>query len=170
MTQRIVDIAQAVCPFIALDDNSYFDEAGFVNEMGVELHRRLLEYTGTAEGIDPALDEHPQPRRLARYLLENIEYDVLEAPLASGLLDEFSPDAAKPKTGLIAGLPRHYALAGMAVLLLVLICVVIFFTMGQPSSESEAQMLPKHDHSLGRHGGGRGKGAGWRNGSGPAKL
>lgn len=167
VTSRIVDIAQAVCPFIALDDNSYFDEAGFVKDMAAELQRRLTIYIAEAEGVEPSLEDHPQPRRMARYLLENVEYDVLEVPLASPLLAEFSPDdVKKPDAPLIAGIPRQYILAAVAALVLVLIFLAFFFSTGAPAEESLA--APKHDHTMGRHGG-RGKGGGWRNGSGAGK-
>lgn len=168
VTSRIIDIAQAVCPFVSLDDNSYFDEAGFVKEMSSELHRRLLVYVNHAEGVNPSLEDYPQPRRMARYLLENVEIEVLETPLAPCLLEEFTPDARKAEAGIIAWTRKHSVLAAITVLVVIFLCVLIVFALRGAASEGQAQ-LTKHEHVGTRHGG-RGKGVGWRNGSGSAKI
>ena len=60
---------------MALDANSYFDEAGFDDEMSAQLQAKLTEYIQSADEVVPSPEEHPQPRRMARYLLENVDYD-----------------------------------------------------------------------------------------------
>ena len=87
VTSRIIELAQSLFPYIALDDNSYFDEAGFDDAMSAQLQAKLTEWLGSAEGVTPSPEEHPQPRRMARYLLENVDYDeVLAPPLSPALL------------------------------------------------------------------------------------
>ena len=38
--QRIIDMAQAICPFVALEAETYFDEAGLDEGMIAELFRK----------------------------------------------------------------------------------------------------------------------------------
>ena len=71
----IISIASALYPYVALDANAYFDDAGFDDEMSAQLQAKLTEYIQSADGVVPSPEEHPQPRRLARYLLENVDYE-----------------------------------------------------------------------------------------------
>ena len=87
VTARVIEIASAISETAAsLDGSGYFEDSGFDDEeRGAALSARLLEYSN-AEELDPNIDDHPQPRRMARYLLENVEFEVLQAPLPSALL------------------------------------------------------------------------------------
>ena len=88
VTARVIEIASAISETAAsLDGSGYFEDSGFDDEeRGAALSARLLEYCGSVEELDPNIDDHPQPRRMARYLLENVEFEVLQAPLPSALL------------------------------------------------------------------------------------
>ena len=79
----IISIASALYPYVALDANAYFDDAGFDDEMSAQLQAKLTEYIQSADGVVPSPEEHPQPRRLARYLLENVDYEEVRLLLLS---------------------------------------------------------------------------------------
>ena len=102
VTGRIVELAQSLYPYVALEDNSYFDEAGFDDEMSAQLQAKLVEYIGNAEDVTPSLEEHPQPRRLARYLLENVDYEevrlLLSPPPRSPPPPSSPPPLSPPST------------------------------------------------------------------------
>ena len=172
VTSRIIDLAQALYPYVALDDNSYFDEAGFDAEMLSALTARIMEYIGSADGVEVSLEDHPQPRRLARYLLENVEYDVLEPPLAAHLLKE-EPSVPKPHTGGSMSINRCFGLQPMHIIAIIvfLALLIAFVFVGLPLLNSETNAKGHHDGAMlethsGRHHGGRGKGGGnFRNGS-----
>ena len=78
----IISIASALYPYVALDANAYFDDAGFDDEMSAQLQAKLTEYIQSADGVVPSPEEHPQPRRLARYLLENVDYEEVRLLLS----------------------------------------------------------------------------------------
>jgi len=161
---RIVEIAQAICPFVALEAETYFDEAGFDDDMCKELFKRVVIYIENPEGVEPSLEDHPSARRLARYLLENVDYDVLEAPLSSKLLAEMEePKKAGGGGALLFGLPRPVVLGGLIVLLLALCALAYFAIQGGASSPSPALEGAGGKHSTHGHGG-KGFG-GKRNGS-----
>ena len=117
VTARVIEIASAISETAAsLDGSGYFEDSGFDDEeRGAALSARLLEYCGSVEELDPNIDDHPQPRRMARYLLENVEFEVLQAPLPSAL-------SAKPKevagegAGLSKGVKFGATLAFVAML------------------------------------------------------
>lgn len=168
VTGRIIEIAQAVCPYIALEQDSYFDEMGFEGPLARELTTRLNTYVGNAEDVQISLDECPQPRRMARHMLENVEYDVLEKPLNAALLREADDfDAPKEVGSGLAG-KRNIILAVVAILVLVL-CIVAFIVLGGGGSNASSESGESAGHGgQGRaHGGGGhgGRGKAWRNGS-----
>merc|ERR1712137_399030 len=105
-----------------------------MGEMGAELTSRIHKYCDYADGVIASLEEHPQPRRLARYLLENVDYEILEQPLSSGLLAGPSEPVAKDSPGLIAGFPRHYVFAAALVIVLIVLLLVFFFMQAGPDS------------------------------------
>lgn len=75
VTTRVVELAQALYPYVALDDNSSFEHAGFDEDMAAELTARLVSYCQDTEGIMISpLEEQPTPRRMARYLLEEVPF------------------------------------------------------------------------------------------------
>ena len=79
VTARVIEIASAISERAAsLDGSGYFEDSGFDDEeRGEALSARLLEYCGSDEELDTNIDDHPQPRRMARYLLEHVEFEVL---------------------------------------------------------------------------------------------
>lgn len=156
VTGRIVELAQSLYPYVALEDNSYFDEAGFDDEMSAQLQAKLVEYIGNAEDVTPSLEEHPQPRRLARYLLENVDYDTLATPLSPSLLSGAKVNVVSVKPagdGALFGLPRNVVLGAAAVVLLLLICVAVFYFFGMASGGVSAAAATD---AAAHHGGGRG--------------
>jgi len=170
VTERIISLASSLYPYVAMDANSYFDEAGFDDEMNAQLQAKLTEYIQNAEEVVPSLEEHPQPRRMARYLLENVDYDeVLSKPLEGALLSgaKVNVVAVKPAGGggggggTILGMPRNVVLGAALVLLLLLICVAVFYLLGMASGGSAAAATA----GAGRHGG-VGAGAGGGGGGG----
>eukprot|EP00316_Scyphosphaera_apsteinii_P017128 CAMPEP_0119308862 /NCGR_PEP_ID=MMETSP1333-20130426/12813_1 /TAXON_ID=418940 /ORGANISM="Scyphosphaera apsteinii, Strain RCC1455" /LENGTH=185 /DNA_ID=CAMNT_0007312731 /DNA_START=23 /DNA_END=580 /DNA_ORIENTATION=+ len=169
VTSRIIDLAQALYPYVALDENANFDDAGFDDEMSAELTTRLIAYCGHKDGICPApLEDQPTPRRMARYFLEEVDWEVLEQPLDRRLL---SPPAPKTKSSsvLLLGFPRNFVLAiGVVVLIVLLVILFLVFSSSAPSATPQVQNVPPGTHhgGQGRHGGGRGKGLGFRNDSG----
>jgi hypothetical protein len=73
VTSRILELAQSLYPYVALDENAQFEEAGFDDEMAAELASRLHAYCDNMEGLNPSpLEDQPTPRRMARYLLEEV--------------------------------------------------------------------------------------------------
>eukprot|EP00322_Chrysochromulina_rotalis_P025011 CAMPEP_0115859402 /NCGR_PEP_ID=MMETSP0287-20121206/16597_1 /TAXON_ID=412157 /ORGANISM="Chrysochromulina rotalis, Strain UIO044" /LENGTH=169 /DNA_ID=CAMNT_0003313701 /DNA_START=53 /DNA_END=559 /DNA_ORIENTATION=- len=153
---RIIEIAQSLTEEACmLEANGYFDEVGFdIEARGASLAAKIKEYCQNAEDLDPNIEDHPQPRRMARYLLENVEYDILEKPLSAELI------ASKPQVvstvgggdgATVFGLPRNIAL-GIAALLVLLFVVALYFALTPPSAGVDA--MPTHAH----HGGGGGGG------------
>ena len=49
----IISLASSLYPYVALDANSYFDEAGFDDEMSAQLQAKLTEYIQSAEEVLP---------------------------------------------------------------------------------------------------------------------
>ena len=104
--------------------------------MASQLTAKLKEYIQNAEDVEPSpLEDHPQPRRMARYLLEGVDYAVLEVPLSSKLLsgEKVTVVAIKPAGGggeLILGMPRAYVMAAAAVVAILIVCVVVFLMLG----------------------------------------
>ena len=110
----IISIASALYPYVALDANAYFDDAGFDDEMSAQLQAKLTEYIQSADGVVPSPEEHPQPRRLARYLLENVDYEEVRLLLSptprSPPPPSSPPPLPRPSTPPLAGqhrLRRH---------------------------------------------------------------
>ena len=85
---QIIAIAQSITGEAdMLEANSYFDECGFDSEArALALAAKLKTYCKNADDLDPNIEDQPQPRRMARYLLENVEYEILDAPLSTELL------------------------------------------------------------------------------------
>jgi len=170
VTTRIIEIAQAVCPYIALENDSYFDEMGFEGGLATELTTRLIVYAGNAEDVPISLDENPQPRRMARYLLENVDIEILEKPLTAALLKEVDDldGSVKPDGSGGNGRSRNLMLAIIAVVVLVL-CIAAFIMLGGGGSQPEPLLTTHGGHRgggapPGGPGGGKGKGR-WRNSS-----
>ena len=161
---RIIALADScVDPGLPLDSDSYFDEHGFDLESAAgQLAAKLKAYCKDAEGLEPSLEDHPQVRRMARYLLENVDYEVLEAPLSNDLLSSKKP-AAKSAAGgggaLLFGFPRP-AVIGAALLLLVIICALVFFLSGASTPSLESKHGAPHVHAAGGRGGRAGRRAG----------
>ena len=65
VTGRVIELAQALYPYVALDDGAYFDTAGFDEHMAAELAARVEGYCRNADGVAISpLEEQPTPRRL----------------------------------------------------------------------------------------------------------
>jgi len=174
---RVIDLAQSLTDDAAmLDANAYFDECGFdLEARGSQLSAKIKEYCAGAEGIDdldPSIEDHPQPRRMARYLLENVEYEILEKSLSSALIQSkpsVPNTAIKTVSGdgaLLFGYPRKLVIALAAVLLLMVLAITAIVVMSSgdqaPSSHfgggggggggggraaRKAAKLGKHNHS-----------------------
>ena len=73
--------------------------------------------------MDPTVEDHPQPRRMARYLLENVDYDTLAAPLSSELIAAKPVVAASSKgsSDTIMGVPRNTVMIVVFVVVLLII-------------------------------------------------
>ena len=167
--QRIIDMAQAICPFVALEAETYFDEAGLDDAMCKELFKRVIAYIENPADVEPNLEDHPSARRLARYLLENVEYEILEAPLNPKLLAEMEETPAASGGALIMGLPRNVVLGG-AVALVLILCLLAFFMLSGSSSGAAGAAAVAGDAGAAKphsgHGHGPFKGfGGKRNGS-----
>merc|ERR1712087_805572 len=115
------------------------------------------------------MEDQPSARRMARYFLEEVDWEVLERPLDRRLLSQPEP-AAKSNSGTIFGFPRAYVLAAGFAMVLVLL-LIAYFALGSsttpttPSVSDDTRNIPAASHlSTGRHG--RGKGQGFRNDSG----
>ena len=133
-----------------------------------QLSAKIKAYCKEAEGLEPSLEDHPQVRRMARYLLENVEWETLEAPLSPELLQMKGKSSSASRTGgtVVAGLPRHVLYGGL-VFAVLLICVVLFVMLGGGGGGAAAAK-PAHEHVMSHpHASGRGgrAGRGWRNGS-----
>jgi hypothetical protein len=164
--KRIIALADTcVDPGLPMESDSYFDEHGFDLESAAgQLASKIKAYCKNAEGLDPSLEDHPQVRRMARYLLENIEFDILEAPLSSELLQMKAKGGAISKStggGGAGGLSR-IALLGAVAFFVLLVCVLAFVFMGGGVG-TKAHM--SHIHPAASGGPRLGKGRGWRNGS-----
>ena len=110
VTARVIEIASAISETAAsLDGSGYFEDSGFDDEeRGAALSARLLEYCGSVEELDPNIDDHPQPRRMARYLLENVEFEVLQAPLPSALLTREPRDSSSHRQRALKQRPSEF--------------------------------------------------------------
>ena len=51
VTGRVIELAQALYPYVALDDGAYFDTAGFDEHMAAELAARVEGYCRNADGV-----------------------------------------------------------------------------------------------------------------------
>lgn len=144
VTSRIIEISQALYPYVALDGNSYFDDAGYDEEMAAQLTAKLKEYIQNAEEVEPSpLEDQPQPRRMARFLLENVDTAILEAPLSSKLTsgEKVTVVSIKPAGSggeLLFGLPKAYVMAAAAVMAILIVCVVVFLMLGPGSGVAAA--------------------------------
>ncbi|KAL1503300.1 hypothetical protein AB1Y20_011352 [Prymnesium parvum] len=158
---RIIEIAQAICPYVALEAETYFD-AALDEDMCAELFKRVIVYIENPEGVEPNVEDHPSARRLARYLLETVEYDILAAPLNPKLLKDMPLPSAGASSGLVMGYPRNVVVA-LAVAAVLLLCILAFFLLGgsaAPSPSVPEAAAGKHSRaSLGKGFGGK------RNGS-----
>ena len=163
---RIISLAQSLREEAAmLDATGYFDEFGFdLEASGAQLNAKLKEYCAGSENIDeldPSVEDHPQPRRMARYLLENVEYEILEKPLSEALVK------SKPKVDVIAiktaagdgpllfGYPRNLVLALLLVVVLMM-CAIGYVVMSSSSSSSAGVAAAAPMGGGGGGGGGRG--------------
>ena len=165
---RVIELAQSLADEASmLDANAYFDECGFdIESRGQQLSAKIKQYCEGAEDLEdlePSIDDHPQPRRMARYLLENIDIEILEKPLSADLVKSkpaVSVTAIKSTGGggdeaMIFGYPRNLVIA-LIVVLLLMAGAIGFVVM-----KSSGGGAPIH---VGGGGGGRGgKGKGWRN-------
>lgn len=165
---RIIALADTVVdPGLPMDENSYFDEHGFDLESAAgQLAVKLKAYIKDAEDVEPSLEDHPQVRRMARYLLENVDYEVLEAPLSNELLQMKAGTSPKGSAGGGGGaLSRPALLGGLALIVLVL-CVLAFVMFGGgDAAKSHGHMGNLHTATYGGGGGGRGGRGSRRNGS-----
>ena len=171
---RIIDLAASIAEEASmLEANSYFDEMGFdVESNGAQLSAKLKEYCAGSENIDdvdPSIEDHPQPRRMARYLLENVEYEILEKALDPKLLSSkpaVEVTAIKSAGGgsggaMLFGYPRNLVLGLAAILILMVLAIGMVLQAGGGSASSNHVPLGGGGGG-GRRGGGRG---GRRNGS-----
>ena len=156
---QIIAIAQSITGEAdMLEANSYFDECGFDSEArALALAAKLKTFCKNADDLDPNIEDQPQPRRMARYLLENVEYEILDAPLSTELLSS-KPVVSSKGSGAggesIAGLPRNAVLA-IAALLVLLFFVALYFALATPTVDPGA--VPHHHGGRGGDlGGGRG--------------
>merc|ERR1740138_401049 len=94
---RIIALADTVVdPGLPMESDSYFDEHGFDLESAAgQLSAKIKAYCKDSDGPEPSLEDHPQVRRMARYLLENVDYEILEAPLGADLLQMKTKTASK---------------------------------------------------------------------------
>ena len=153
---KIIELATSITDDAAmLEANSYFDECGFdVESRGNALQAKLIEYIEKAEDVDPTVEDHPQPRRMARYLLENVDYEILEKPLSSALVKS-KPTVTVKSAGegaMLFGYPRNLVLA-LALVLLLMIGAIAFVVSSMGAE-------PEHNHGGGGGLGGEGFGGG----------
>jgi hypothetical protein len=152
---QIIAIAQSITGEAdMLEANSYFDECGFDSEArALALAAKLKTYCKNADDLDPNIEDQPQPRRMARYLLENVEYEILDAPLSTELLSSKPVVSSKGGAGgeSIAGLPRNAVLA-IAALLVLLFFVALYFALATPTVDPGA--VPHHHGGRAAGGGG----------------
>jgi hypothetical protein len=170
---RIIALADTVVdPGLPMDGDSYFDEHGFDLESAAgQLSAKLKRYCADQEGLEPSLEDHPQVRRMARYLLENVDYEVLDTPLPPELLS-MKATAIKSTSGsgtAVGGVPRHLVIYGGVALAVLAIFLVLYFVLGSGGVADDGTAKPHHEgghrHSGGGSGGGGGGGRGraWRN-------
>ena len=128
VTAKIIEIANVVTDDACmLEPQGYFDECGFdIEARGNALNVKLKEWSQNAEDVEPLIEDHPQPRRMARYLLENVDYAVLAAPLSAELLKK--PTTAVKPAGGVGGLSRNRVMLILAVVIL-LICLALLFAL-----------------------------------------
>jgi hypothetical protein len=140
VTGRIIELASALLPYVALEEDSYFDEAGIDGEMLAELSQRIAAYCGNVEGFEISLEDHPQPRRLARYLLENVDFEVLEPPLPAALLREPAsvPRVIEADHGKIAGIDRRLVIAGLFLVSVLLALAIMWILSKGGAAEATA--------------------------------
>eukprot|EP00310_Coccolithus_braarudii_P014182 CAMPEP_0183352262 /NCGR_PEP_ID=MMETSP0164_2-20130417/28852_1 /TAXON_ID=221442 /ORGANISM="Coccolithus pelagicus ssp braarudi, Strain PLY182g" /LENGTH=182 /DNA_ID=CAMNT_0025524655 /DNA_START=54 /DNA_END=602 /DNA_ORIENTATION=+ len=164
VTNRIIEIAETcIEPGLPIEADSYFEEHGFdLESASVQLTAKLKLYCKDTEGIEPTVEEHPQVRRMARYLLENVDYDILEKKLSQEVL---KPAGKAMSTGGGLG-ERGIYFYGAVVLAVLVIALLLFFMLGGSSTPIDTGTVvdaaAAGHHAAGR--GGRG-GRGWRNGS-----
>lgn len=161
VTNRIIEIAETCTePGLPMEADSYFEEHGFdLESASQQLVMRLKAYCKDADGVEPTLEEYPQVRRMARYLLENVDYEILEKPLSNELLKPVGKSST-PSSG--RGVVFYAAVLAVVVVLLMLIFMVSGSSKPQPAIKA-AEAAIGHVRS-----GRGGKGRGWRNGSADA--
>jgi len=158
---RVIELAQSLREEAAmLDATGYFDEFGFdLEASGAQLSAKIKEYcTGSEnyEELEPSVEDHPQPRRMARYLLENVEYEILEKPLSEALVkskpkvDVIGIKSAGGDGAMLFGYPRNLVLALMLVVIL-MVCAIGYVMMSSSSSAAAAA-----GGAMAHGGGGRG--------------
>ena len=180
VTARIIELAQSVDDSaVMLEAGGYFDEFGFDLEARAgQLSAKILEYCKGAENfeeLDPSIEDHPQPRRMARYLLENVEYDILEKKLSADLIrskpavSTVSTKSGSGDAATLFGYPRMLVLALAVVLALMLLAVGYLATtmMAPPSGPTVDQVSGGYGGGGGGRGGGRGGRGGRHNRSSP---
>ena len=161
--QRLIALADTVVdPGLPMESDSFFDEHGFdLESASGQLSAKIKAYCRDPEGVEPSLEDHPQVRRMARYLLENVDYEILEAPLSPELM-QMKPKA-QSKAVAVAG--NRNVIYGALVAVVLLICVALYVGLGGGSASAPHEHGAAHFHAPER-GGGRGRaGRAWRNGS-----
>lgn len=155
--QRIIALADTIVdPGLPMESDSYFDEHGFDLESAAgQLAAKLKTYCKNAE-VEPSLEDHPQVRRMARYLLENVDYEILEAPLSKDLMQMKDASSSKA-SGATTGSSKTLIYVGLAFLVL-FVCAALFVMLGGGGSKPEHQF-----HALTSGGGGGRGGRKWRN-------
>ena len=165
---RIIALADTIVdPGLPLEADSYFDEHGFDLESAAgQLSAKLKLYCKDAEGVEPSLEDHPQVRRMARYLLENVDYDILSAELSSELLSS-KPAAAGGGGGAIAApdTKKMTMIVGAILLVLALCAVLYFFVFSGGAKAAEGGIDMSSMTGGGRGGRGGGRAHRFRNGS-----
>ena len=142
---RIIELADScVDPGLPIESDSYFEEHGFdIESAAGQLTAKLKAYCRDAD-VAPSIEDHPQVRRMARYLLENVDYDILSAPISSELLK------SKPKSGGSTsgggggggggGLTRG-KMAVAAVLLVLALFLIYFFVLSGGGEEAPPALV-----------------------------
>ena len=159
--QRIIALADTVVdPGLPMESDSYFDEHGFDLESAAgQLATKIKAWCKNAEGLEPSLEDHPQVRRMARYLLENVDYEILEAPLEAAVLKMNVKGASTSGGSSMAGGSRTLLYVGL-VALVVLACVAMLYLLSGDATK------PHHLHAPGGGGGGGGGGGSGGGGGG----
>ena len=166
---RIIALADTIVdPGLPLEADSYFDEHGFDLESAAgQLSAKLKLYCKDAEGVEPSLEDHPQVRRMARYLLENVDYDILSAELSSELLSSKPAAAGGGGGGAIAApdTKKMTMIVGAILLVLALCAVLYFFVFSGGAKAAEGGIDMSSMTGGGRGGRGGGRAHRFRNGS-----